>query len=328
MLYCKSLEIRKFQKLERKIKKSKRVLLLAHKAPDGDAIGSLLALNLFLKRRGKETFIYELQVPRFLSFLPGYEEIQKRGAQKIKEEDFDLIFALDYATPDRIEKPPSLKLNKNKVVSIDHHQRGERVGDIKIVNSQFSSTAEVIYNFLSYLNFKIDKKIATCILSSIYTDSGAFSWVKGISLPIVGELLEKGVDLSTISKNYNSLSFSRARLLSKLIDRLEVDEDLGFVYSYLKMSDFKREKEDQYLEEPPIFPDLLSWIGDAKAYALLLERKNSIKVSFRSDRNTNVGIIAEKFGGGGHKFAAGFKTQGSISKVIEEIKKELKKELK
>ncbi|HOA47593.1 MAG TPA: bifunctional oligoribonuclease/PAP phosphatase NrnA [Candidatus Pacearchaeota archaeon] len=316
---------KKFNRIKKEIQEAKRILILSHRAPDGDAVGSSLALHTFLKRQKKKSVVFISQPPQFLKFLPGFDEIQRKPL--FKNDNFDLIFALDYANKERLEKPQDFQLLSRKTITIDHHISGKRVGKIKIVDSKASSTTEVLYYFFKFQKTKIDKKLATLLLTGILTDTVGLSQSgqnHRTVEKIVGELAIAGGDLFKIMAAYQNFDFKRAKILAKFLERAESDEKLNLIYSYLLKSDFNGEK-GLNLSEPPMFPDFLSSIGEAKVYITLIEQKDRIKVSLRSRNGINVAKIAKKFGGGGHKYAAGCKIKGDIFEVLKKIKKELKK---
>jgi len=316
----------KFRKIKEEIDKAKNILFLTHRAPDGDAIGSALALNLYLKKKRKKTYIYILGSSRFLDFLPYFKEIKTKLK---KGRNFDLIFALDYAGKERLETPPHFFLEEKKTISIDHHPGGKRIGKIKLILTSASSTCEILYYFFKITRVKITREIATCLLTGILTDTAGFSFIRQESEEIVGELLRNGAELSKTMRRYNSFSLSRARILAKAILRTKRDETLDLLWSWLSLEDFKKEKERSFLQEPPIFPDFLSHINKAKVCLFLIKyNKGRIKGSLRSREGIDVSKMAEDLGGGGHRSASGFRTTGTIQEVLERVKKELKKNLK
>jgi len=315
----------KFNQVKKEIQKNKRILILTHRAPDGDAIGSALALNYFFQKQKKQAFIFIPQPPKFLRFLPGFEKLQQKPPEN---PNFDLIFALDYADKERLEIPQNIKLLHQKVITFDHHLSGDRIGKIKLIGPKASSTAEMIYLFFKFQKVEINKNLATLLLTGILTDTVGFcrsSQNYQKVEKIIGELILAGGELFKIMSAYQHLELSRAKILAKFLERAEKDGNLNLIYSYLLMSDFKGEK-GLNLSEPPIFPDFLASIGDAEIYLTLIEQKHKIKVSLRSYNGVDVSRIAQKFRGGGHKYAAGCKIEGNLFEVLERIKKELKKE--
>lgn len=325
-----------FKEIKEEIKKAKKIVILTHRAPDGDAIGGMLALYLYLKSKKKRVFSYCSNFPRYLGFLSGSEEIQRKI---LPEENFDLIFTLDYADAKRIGTPLNFKIDEKKVISIDHHliSSGKKIGKIKIIDISASSVCEILYNFLKTTGEKITKDIATCLLTGIFSDTIGFSHLKEPSREAVIEILKKGAEISAISERYFRMTFPQAKLLQRVMERLEKDEKNSLIYSWISFKDLSEIKKnfgkgkvsELYLQEPPIFPDFISHINGANLYLFLVEFKTGkIKGSLRSLGRVNVAKIAEEFGGGGHKEASGFFTKGTIQSALEEVKKALKKQRK
>ncbi len=325
-----------FKKLGKEIKKAKKILILSHRAPDGDAIGGMLALALYLRQIKKRVYVYSSVFPNYLKFLP-QSNILKRNISK--DEKFDLIFAIDYADARRIDVPLNFKIDTSKVISIDHHllSAGKKIGKIKIIESSASSVCEVLYYFFKTTRIKITKDIATLLLCGIFSDTIAFARLKDKNKGVVVDLIKFGGEISIISKQYFKMSFAQAKILHRVLERLKEDEEVGLMYSWVSWRDFseikrefgKNQVSEIYLQEPPIFPDFISHIGDAKLYLFLVEfKRNKIKGSLRSSDGFNVSKLAENFGGGGHKEASGFFTKGTIEDVLKEVKKNLKKQIK
>ncbi len=326
---------KKFKEIKDRIKKAKKILLLTHRAPDGDGIGAMLALYSFLKSKRKKVFLFSSTPPKYLSFLKNYDKIQKKN---FKEKNFDLVFALDYADDRRIDFPPNLEIQEEKIISIDHHLNGKMLGNLSYLDSKALSVCEIIYEFLIFNKAKITKDIAESLLVGIFTDTVGFGRMSSKrTKKIVIELLTKGAEIEKIVSFYYKVSFAQAKLMEKVLSRLKVDKKLKLVYSWLSFSDFSEVKEIQkkngektelFLQEPPIFPDFLAKIGEEDVYLFLIKmKKDKIKASLRAkSRKINVARIAEKMGGGGHKEASGFFTEGkSLNEVIEIVKKELRR---
>jgi phosphoesterase RecJ-like protein len=327
----------KFKKTDKEIKKAKNILLVSHRAPDGDAIGALLALNYYLKKKNKKTYIFSSGAPKYLNFLEEYKEIQKKSPPS---NDFDLIFALDYADDRRIDVPPNFSLDEKKVISIDHHASGKTIGKIKIVSGPASSVCEMIYYFFKLVGQKIDKTIATYLLVGVFTDTVGFTRMsdKKEVRKVIVDLLEKGGDIAKVTSTYSQMSLLQARVLERLLSRIKWDKKLGLIYSWISYLDFselrkliykKKKRSELFLQEPPVFPDFLSRIGEAEVYVFLVKlRKEKIKVSLRSSGEFDVAKFSERFGGGGHKEAAGFFIKGTVKEAVNLVKKELKKQKK
>ena len=329
--------IEQFKKLEKEIKNAKKVLLLGHRAPDGDAIGGLLSLNSYLKSLRKETYIFSSQPPKYLDFLPEYKDIKKK---KPKKNDFDLILALDYADERRIDISANFSIDKNKVISIDHHISGKRTGKIKIVSASASSVCEMIYYFLKMAGIKINKEIANYLLVGIFTDTVGFTRLpeREDIKEVIVDLIKKGANLKKITSSYHHISYLQSKVLERFLSRAKWDKKLNIIYSWISYEDFselreriykKKKPSELFLQEPPVFPDFLARVGEADVYVFLVKlKKEKIKVSLRSSSEIDVAKISEIWGGGGHKEAAGFFTKGTVKEVMHLLKNELKKQKK
>lgn len=315
----------KFQKeigiFKKEVEKGKRFLILTHRGPDGDAIASSLALHLFLKNQKKESIVFIPQLPRYLKFLPGFSEIITKG-KKIKN-SFDIIFALDYASKERIVFPQNISVKEDQIITLDHHFEGEAIGKLKIVDPEATGVAEILYLIFRALDVKIDKKIATCLLTGIFADTVNFVFLPKKSFKIVRALWKKA-DFQKVIYFSERISFHQAKILGKILERMEYDKELSLIYSWLLASEIKTKKNETYLNEPPFFPDFLSKIEGAEIYLFLNQRENGqIKASLRSRGDFDVSKLAKKFGGGGHKKAAAFKIKGDIFEIIDKVKREI-----
>ncbi len=313
---------KQFQKLNGLLKGDKRILITAHKYPDGDALGSALALYLGLKDKKKiEATVYFSEPPLGYKFLPGFSEI-KTIFPKIA---FDILIGLDYGDFKRLEINGG-NFSDAKIVTIDHHLPSDHRGDLQIIRPDFSSTSEIIYCFFKKRGFKIDKDIATCLLTGIYTDSGGFKYAATSSrtLDAAADLISCGASLSQIIKETTSLkSPSVLKLWGKALSRIEKEPETGMVYSLITASDVKGRKSWEDLGTGDLAA-VISMISGAPFTLLLVENKpNEFKGSLRSEfyHNVDVSKIAKVFGGGGHKLSAGFEKKGSLDEIIEQIRK-------
>ncbi len=314
----------KFFLVKKLIEKSEKILILSHKAPDGDALSSSLAMHYFLKRKNKKSFPFLLNPPKYLSFLEGYNEIEKK-TKRIRKIDFDLILLLDYAGKDRIEIPVKFELDEKKCITFDHHPEDFHIGKVKIIEEKFASTTELLYEFFLFLKEEITPSLATILLCGIITDTAGGRRFSQESLKKVAELILKGADLKKILERYYSFSLERGKLLGKLLSRIKTQQNLEVLYSYFLLDEIKKAKDFSLLE-PPIFSDFLTQIEGYDIYLFLCEqKKGKVKVSLRS-KKTDVSKIAKKFGGGGHKKAAGFRRKGKIKEILKKLLKEIEKE--
>lgn len=308
------------------LKRSNNIVITTHWNPDGDAIGSSMALFHFLKSLKKNVHvIIPNSFPDFLNWIPGIKSAidfqkQERKAEKIIH-NADLIFTLDFNTFKRLEKLGKI-LEKNPVpkVLIDHHRQPDNYAKYFFFDIKACSTCELIFEFIDLLGKKklIDKKIASCIYTGIMTDTGSFRF-RGVSPKthlIISELLKTGIIPSDIHEEiYDSYSYERIKLLGyALNEKLKIIPGNDVAYFLLSEKDLDRfnyQKGD--LEGVVNYPFSIKGI---KVCALFNESDGFVKVSLRSKGKIDVNEFARKyFNGGGHINAAGGKSFVSINET-------------
>ncbi|MGB0930168.1 MAG: DHH family phosphoesterase [Chitinophagales bacterium] len=312
------------------LKDSKKIVLTTHTRPDGDAMGSSLALYHFLKNQGHNvSVITPTNYAVFLHFLPGdheviiYENHQKRCNKLVKEAD--ILFALDYNAPKRA-KPMSSAIQNSKAVKIliDHHLEPEEgFCDYAFWSVAASSTCELVYEFISEIagTEYIDKKMATCIYTGICTDTGRFKFNTNPKLyEIVADLVRKGINLAKIhTQVFDTFSEDKLRFLGFcLTERMMVFPEYNTAFIYVTERDFRRFNYQEGDKEGLVnYP--LSLAGFRFA-ALITENDELVKMSFRSKGNFSVNKFArENFNGGGHKNAAGGLSRLSLDNTIDKF---------
>ncbi len=309
-----------FNKVSELIAQSKNILIVSHRAPDEDAVGSALALNLALKKQGIDSSIFISDYsPREYKFLPGYNLI----SSEIKNCEFDLIFALDYGDIKRLSLDDFLIQKQPTIITIDHHvdEGTNHIGEIKILESA-SSTSEIIYDYLNESGWQIDKDIATCLLTGIIGDTGGFlhSNTSYKTLIMVGNLLSKGIRINKITKQIlnNKTLANNSKLLGGLLSRVEKYHDLNLVYLIVNHDDF----ESWHKSDLDNLVSTINTVDDCNWALLLVEyEKGKTKGSLRSEdfKGVDVSKIASLFGGGGHKLASGFRAEGRPEEVFQTL---------
>lgn len=319
----------------------KKIAIIPHRNPDGDALGSTLGLFHVLKQLNHEVkVISPNDFPDFLAWLPASETIQVFEKDKIKTTAFlesaDLIFTLDFNAFHRTGDQMEAVLSKLKApfVMIDHHQMPDDYALVTISDVSFGSTCELLYNFLTDLKLShfIDKQAATCIYTGIVTDSGSFKFQKttGNTHRVVAELIDKGVDNPMVHANlFNTSSYNRLQLLGRALENLKVIPNHSTAYTTLsqkELYEFNFQKGDT----EGIVNYGLSIKGIDFA-AIFIENKDEgiIKISFRSEGDFDVNEFARKhFNGGGHINAAGGKSLVSMQETIQKFESILAEENK
>lgn len=305
----------------------KKIIITTHINPDGDAIGSVLAMNQYLQMKGHEVKVLTPNdYPDFLKWMKGNHEIiifhdnREKGERLINSAD--LIFCMDYNEPSRLKDlgEKVLKSPAQKIL-IDHHPNPEEIFDYKYSDISVSSTAELLYRFITEMGDKnlINKDIAECLYSGIMTDTGCFSFNSSNPSTFLtcAELLSKGIHKDKIfNLIYNNFSHDRMKLMGYCLnDKLKVIPELHTAYIWLTSEEFKRFNFKAGDTEG--FVNLPHSIKDIHFTALFLEKKDHVKISFRSRGNFSVNEFSKKyFNGGGHKNAAGGESKLSMKETI------------
>jgi phosphoesterase RecJ-like protein len=315
----------------------KKIAIIPHRSPDGDAMGSTLGLYHFLlKLNHQPTVIAPNDFPKFLAWLPGsetvliYENDREKNSAVLQEAE--LIFTLDFNALHRTGEMENV-LNKLTVpmIMIDHHELPGNYATYTYSDTGFGSTCEMIYNLIGFLNQKslIDKTIATCLYTGIMTDSGQFRYPKttGTTHRIVAEFIDLGVENTEIpTLIFDNNSSERLQLLGRALQNMVVFNDQKTAYSKLsqkELDEFNYVKGDT----EGIVNYGLTIKGIIFA-AIFIEHRdeNIIKISFRSQGNFDVNQFArDHFNGGGHINAAGGKSYDTLENTIKKFEHLVKK---
>jgi phosphoesterase RecJ-like protein len=312
---------------------NKKIVITTHKSPDGDALGSSLALQLILQKKQCEvSVVVPNDFPDFLNWLPQSNQIinaekQPDIAQKLIDYS-EIIFCLDYNALNRIEGMENwVEKSKAFKIMIDHHQRPEEFTDFCISDTSKSSTCEMIYDFIEFLGYndEITENIAECIYCGLVTDTGSFRHpgTSARTHQIVAELISKGLNNSLVhQKLFDNNSVSRIKVLGYCLNSMEIASEIEsaiFSMSEKTAQDLNMKKGDS----EGVVNFGLS-ISSVKCAAFFREDDGKIKISFRSKNDLDVSIFAqEHFEGGGHKNAAGGMSLLSMEETIEKFKKSM-----
>jgi bifunctional oligoribonuclease and PAP phosphatase NrnA len=305
-------------------KKEEVFLLATHIHPDGDAIGSVLSLSFALESLGKETYVYNKdRVPDLYRFMPGCKKF--RSTLRNISEKKPVLILLDCNSPERAALEG---YSFRKTVVIDHHQTEKDFGDVRWIVPGAAATGLMVFHLIKSLGGTISKEIAQNIYTAISADTGTFRYSNTSSdvLRASAELIDAGADPALISESlYNHWDRNRFELFLATLNNLEMIDDLAIICITRKMfEDTKTLPEDA--ENFSNFPRM---IKSVKIAALFREAGDGLwKVSLRSKGNVNVAKTAERFGGGGHRNAAGFRISGSFDSVKERFLSEAKRSLR
>jgi phosphoesterase RecJ-like protein len=293
------------------IETSKNICIAGHKAPDGDCIGSVMALYEFLKPLNKNlTVCIEGTIP--FNFKPFVDE-----NTLMKEYDgskFDLVVTLDCSDAERLGKFKDILNNTKKAICIDHHITNLGFCDLNIISPDISSTGELLYNILKSAGKNINNKTAELLYIAILTDTGKFSYsnTNGNTHRVAAELVELGVNISEIDNLvYNSKPANVVKAFTDCIAGIELYFENKFGIAFITQAILNDNNVD--MNDVDGVVEFIREIKEVEVSCLLKEySENNTKVSLRSKNNIDVSKISQKYGGGGHKRAAGFEIETSI----------------
>lgn len=302
-----------YQAIAEKLRAAKRILIGTHQHPDGDAVGSTLALLHALRLQDKQVVAYVPDAPPdFFKFLPGIEELT---TTKPKVANFDCVVLLDYTQLYRTNIEAEAKAHQN-TISIDHHHDNKKEVRLNLIVPEAAATAQILYDFFETMNIPITKDMATCLLTGIFTDTGSFmhdSTTPEI-LEMAAALMGKGARLSHIAhETYQTKGLASLRIWGKALSRIIVNEKTGVAVAIVTYDDLQECHAN--LDDLSGVVNMLNALPNTK-YAMLLTEfePGKIKGSLRSEphKHTDVSEIAKKLGGGGHKLASGFEVNGHL----------------
>lgn len=283
---------------------ARTVVISGHVNPDGDALGSVLAMDWALRSMGKKTYpISADEVPETLLFLPGAERIKSTADLP----RFDLAVLCDLEGLKRVGSNADVVSRADHLLVIDHHVPWHAIGDVRLIDTHAAATAVLIHRLLHHMKVTMTAEIATCLLTGIVTDTGSFKYpnTDPHALRIAAKLVEAGGQLAQIAeKVYESRSFESIALLGLAIRKLKSVNEGRLLWSSISLADFRQlGAGDEHSE------GIVNYLRSAKtAEVTILFReidRNRVRVSLRSREPWSVAEIAQQFGGGGHHRAAG-----------------------
>lgn len=302
------------------INQANKILLTLHVSPDGDAVGAVLAMDLFLRQLGKKTKIISYsKIPRNFLYLPGMVDVEIANIAKIDLSEFNLYISLDAADRIMITKSEFPKIpEKVKVINIDHHVTNTNFGDINLVEKA-SSVCEILYEFFQKWKVTIDKQMAKLLFLGIFSDTGCFQYPNTSIkiMKVAADLRVKGADLNeTILTQFRSYNFKTLKYWGKVLDNMQIDESKKFVWSVVSASEIR----DLEIEPEDIdgAASLFAPVTLGTEFGIIIdENEGFIKGSLRSRTSFDVSKIAASLGGGGHKAAAGFTLRMPLDEAVK-----------
>lgn len=309
------------EKIIEALKKSNNIRIICHKRPDGDAIGSTLALMQALCKLGKniEIICDECVIQEEFAFIKNYSKFNQRLSDCV----FDTAIALDCSDLSRLGAFFVDFTECKCKINIDHHKTNERFGDLNFVDGSMSSTCEIIYNLLKLLNVEIDRDIATALYTGLSTDTGNFmhSNTSASALACASDLVSCGVDVSQITYSvYKKTSLERTKLIGKVLSSARLFYENKICILTIMDEDLKLLNLDSSATSGLV--DYAINISSVLVGVCILQNSSkAFKVSMRSKEPVDCSDICSAFGGGGHKLASGCLICGFYEDVIDKIVK-------
>ncbi len=310
---------------------SNRIVIIPHVNPDGDAIGSALALSHALKKIGKSVALIGAdEVPKNLRFLPGWEDFQ--SARDLFPNDeavdgaaatvgtFDLAIIADLSAPTRLAHARHLLPLAKQIAVIDHHELGDEVAEgILLIDPSYSATALLLFEVWDRLGLELSAAIAQCLLTGIATDTGGFKFqnTDAKSLHAAAELVKHGADITEIHEQvWDRKPLSAIRLLAVALANIQVAADGSVAYSRIRNSDYATANATD--EDTEGIVNEIGKLDSAIVFALFREHSpGRVRVSVRSRGEIDVAQVCRAFGGGGHKNAAGCTFETGVDSAID-----------
>lgn len=309
--------------IKEEIYNAESIIILTHEMPDGDAIGSSLAMYNGLKSLGKNVEVVMSNNSQIFNFLPGANEIKEEGTKSV----YDLAIALDCGDVKRLNGYTEYFERANSRIEIDHHGINTMFADYNFVNPAAPACAQILITVLEHLGIEITKEIGTCLLTGIITDTGGFKYqgVSAETFEFVAELINKGVNVPSIYKRVlQVISKNKFELRKIAMNRLEFLEDGKIAFTYILKSD-----EEGLNAETDAHEGIVEMGRDVEGVEVSIflrenNERDGFKISLRSNDYVNVADICVLFNGGGHIRAAG----GNIKLTLEEAKQRIVDECK
>jgi len=318
-----------FEQVRGRLASARSLLIIAHARPDGDTLGSCAALRLAARAAGKDA---QIVVP---DVLPGRYEFLFADRRPVPPEQFDhlatrsdLLVVLDTCARMQLDDiAESLERYRDKTVVIDHHSTRDELGAVRWIDTTASATGIMLGELLTELDWPMGPETLEALLVAVGSDTGWFRYsnTDARTLRTVADWVASGVQIDeTYSKLYESGTVGRIRLLHRMLGSLELHCDQKLAVMTLLDEDF-RQAGAAHAETEDLVNEAFR-IGSVRAAVLLVESPEAVRVSLRSRGGVDVAALAQRFGGGGHARAAGFRTRGQVEPVKHELIREFQEQ--
>ncbi len=310
-----------FAKLGEVIVQHSSFVIMSHVRPDGDAIGSQIALGFSLIAMGKTvSLINEDGVPESMKFLKGSEKITRPPSEPLEVE---VAIALDTATKPRLGDNTLHAASKAKVwLNIDHHISNPAYGDVNVIDATSPATGQIVYEMINSLGYPLPEETRDAIYVAVSTDTGSFQYgsTTARTYEMAADLIRRGLDVGKINADtYDSNPFRKIELMRALLNTLEISADGKLAHWELR--DATRIGLQLQPDDSEGLIDLIRGVKGVRVAAFFEELEGGkIRVSMRSkDKGVNVCEVAMQFGGGGHALAAGIRMAGPLEQAREQV---------
>ncbi len=315
--------MRSLKKLIGLIKRSKKIVIATHRDPDTDGIAAALTCVYLVKHLKKRDITIYCRSPipaRYKFLLRNFQFSQKLP-------DCDLLIAVDSAVLNRIFPEADIKIIKQKtIINIDHHRSNNAFGALQIIDERASSTCEILYGIYKSLRIKVNHHLAEILYCGLYNETGGFTYPNTTpeSLKIAGELVDMGIKPAPLIKMLNAKTLAGTKLLSDVLGNIEIKQGIGIMVLLQKMLKKNRAR----ISDTENFISFIQAINGVRVSIFLREEKTGTRISLRSDGIIDVNRLAQKYGGGGHRLAAGIRLKMEIGPAKKEILKAVRKEMR
>ncbi|MFA6422084.1 MAG: DHH family phosphoesterase [Candidatus Buchananbacteria bacterium] len=295
-----------FDQIKDALSRAQNIIIITHQKADGDACGSALAMTHYLQSLGKNVSIFcDGGAPKYFDFLPGFHNIS--GDKTVLQNNWDTALFLDCGdlANSNVSKG---ELNGAHIINIDHHYSNDKYGKINYIDPRASSACEIINKFFLSIGFNIDKKISTCLLTGILTDTHAFT--NGATslnaIETASSMVKRGARIHiSVDHYFKNKSLNSLKLWGEILSRLKINKKYSIAYTYIADDDFKKFAVKP--EEADGIINFMNSLTGIKACFVVRQQELTTKISMRTNNNNiDLTMFANLFGGGGHKKAAGF----------------------
>ncbi len=303
------------------IASARSLALACHVTPDGDALGSMLALHRMALAAGKasvaswpEPFV----VGPHYTFLPGLDEASKPVDFPVRPE---VMVTFDCGSLDRLGELGKPAKAADCLVVIDHHRTNDGYGDINVIDPDAAASAVIVRRLVDRLGWPLDRDAAICLFTGVVCDTGRFQYDNTTPevFELAAELTRFGIPVAAINRQlFEEHRLAYLRLVASALERAELDPDRRFVATWVTAEDLQANGVE--LEETEGLIDLVRRTSEADVSCVLKETPEGTKVSLRAVTDIDVGAIATSFGGGGHRAAAGFNDERPVPEVLDALR--------